>query len=135
MPSDPPPTVVALPAVACVALALVTSAPPAGAAVVFRIGTQVGRSRDVVGLERLVVHTEVLVRHEEEPEPWLAEKVAWTSDWVTPEGRAKLTAYGVAPPHPRHPGPGDGPQSCLGYLVPQIFSCRAVSPADWNFTS
>lgn len=25
---------------------------------------------------------------------------AWTSDWVTEEGRAKLEAYGVAPPQP-----------------------------------
>jgi ring-1,2-phenylacetyl-CoA epoxidase subunit PaaD len=23
---------------------------------------------------------------------------AWTSDWVTPEGRAKLAAFGIAPP-------------------------------------
>ncbi len=25
---------------------------------------------------------------------------AWTSDWITPEGRAKLRAYGIAPPGP-----------------------------------
>ena len=24
----------------------------------------------------------------------------WTSDWITAEGRAKLTAAGIAPPHP-----------------------------------
>jgi ring-1,2-phenylacetyl-CoA epoxidase subunit PaaD len=29
---------------------------------------------------------------------------AWTTDWVTDEGRAKLAAYGVAPP-----GPASGP--------------------------
>jgi ring-1,2-phenylacetyl-CoA epoxidase subunit PaaD len=23
---------------------------------------------------------------------------AWTTDWITPEGRAKLRAYGIAPP-------------------------------------
>jgi ring-1,2-phenylacetyl-CoA epoxidase subunit PaaD len=23
---------------------------------------------------------------------------AWTTDWITPEGRAKLAAYGIAPP-------------------------------------
>jgi ring-1,2-phenylacetyl-CoA epoxidase subunit PaaD len=23
---------------------------------------------------------------------------AWTTDWITPEGRAKLLAYGIAPP-------------------------------------
>lgn len=26
---------------------------------------------------------------------------AWSSDWVTPQGHAKLSAYGVAPPHHR----------------------------------
>ena len=26
---------------------------------------------------------------------------AWTTDWVTEEGRAKLEAYGIAPPQPR----------------------------------
>jgi ring-1,2-phenylacetyl-CoA epoxidase subunit PaaD len=26
---------------------------------------------------------------------------AWTTDWVTDEGRAKLEAYGIAPPQPR----------------------------------
>ena len=25
---------------------------------------------------------------------------AWTTDWITPEGRAKLHAYGIAPPMP-----------------------------------
>jgi ring-1,2-phenylacetyl-CoA epoxidase subunit PaaD len=31
---------------------------------------------------------------------------AWTTDWLTDDARAKLTAYGVAPPAPR---PADGP--------------------------
>jgi ring-1,2-phenylacetyl-CoA epoxidase subunit PaaD len=26
---------------------------------------------------------------------------AWTTDWITPAGRAKLLAYGIAPPVPR----------------------------------
>jgi ring-1,2-phenylacetyl-CoA epoxidase subunit PaaD len=26
----------------------------------------------------------------------------WTTDWITPEGRAKLTAYGIAPPEKAH---------------------------------
>ncbi|MFN3389530.1 MAG: 1,2-phenylacetyl-CoA epoxidase subunit PaaD [Allosphingosinicella sp.] len=25
----------------------------------------------------------------------------WTTDWITPEGREKLSAYGIAPPVPR----------------------------------
>ncbi|HVE54172.1 MAG TPA: phenylacetate-CoA oxygenase subunit PaaJ, partial [Ramlibacter sp.] len=24
---------------------------------------------------------------------------AWTTDWITEEGKRKLTAYGIAPPH------------------------------------
>lgn len=28
---------------------------------------------------------------------------AWTTDWITPEGRAKLRAYGIAPPGPVPP--------------------------------
>lgn len=30
---------------------------------------------------------------------------AWTTDWMTDEGRRKLAAYGVAPPAPRRAGP------------------------------
>jgi ring-1,2-phenylacetyl-CoA epoxidase subunit PaaD len=30
---------------------------------------------------------------------------AWTTDWMTDAGRAKLTAYGIAPPAPRAAGP------------------------------
>ena len=33
----------------------------------------------------------------------------WTTDWISAEGRAKLTAYGIAPPAP---WPGDGPVPC-----------------------
>jgi ring-1,2-phenylacetyl-CoA epoxidase subunit PaaD len=31
----------------------------------------------------------------------------WTSDWVTPAGRAKLAAFGIAPPHERAGAPGE----------------------------
>jgi ring-1,2-phenylacetyl-CoA epoxidase subunit PaaD len=30
---------------------------------------------------------------------------AWTSDWITPEGRRKLHAAGIAPPRPAAAGP------------------------------
>jgi ring-1,2-phenylacetyl-CoA epoxidase subunit PaaD len=30
---------------------------------------------------------------------------AWTTDWMTPEGRRKLETYGVAPPAQRRSGP------------------------------
>jgi ring-1,2-phenylacetyl-CoA epoxidase subunit PaaD len=42
---------------------------------------------------------------------------AWTSDWVTPEGRAKLTAYGVAPPPPRHSAPHSSDPVMLSLAV------------------
>jgi len=29
---------------------------------------------------------------------------AWSSDWITAEGRGKLLAAGIAPPHPAPPG-------------------------------
>lgn len=29
---------------------------------------------------------------------------AWSTDWMTPEGREKLRAYGIAPPHASHCG-------------------------------
>ena len=29
---------------------------------------------------------------------------AWTTDWITPEGRAKLRAFGIAPPDGTHSG-------------------------------
>ena len=31
---------------------------------------------------------------------------AWTTDWITPAGRAKLKQAGIAPPSPRGDGPG-----------------------------
>lgn len=32
---------------------------------------------------------------------------AWTTDWITPAGRAKLKQAGIAPPSPRGDGTGD----------------------------
>jgi ring-1,2-phenylacetyl-CoA epoxidase subunit PaaD len=43
---------------------------------------------------------------------------AWTSDWVSAEGRAKLHAYGIAPP-----GPVD-----RGAALPLRFVARAPAP-------
>jgi ring-1,2-phenylacetyl-CoA epoxidase subunit PaaD len=46
---------------------------------------------------------------------------AWTTDWLTEEGRAKLTAYGVAPPAPVTRG--DGPVALtLSVRCPQCGS-------------
>lgn len=35
---------------------------------------------------------------------------AWTTDWITPEGRAALRRYGIAPPPPR--ADPDAPVAC-----------------------
>ena len=35
----------------------------------------------------------------------VALRPAWTSDWITEEGRAKLAAAGIAPPAPAPKGP------------------------------
>jgi ring-1,2-phenylacetyl-CoA epoxidase subunit PaaD len=35
---------------------------------------------------------------------------AWTTDWITPEGRRRLEEYGIAPPNPRTNRPRSCPQ-------------------------
>jgi ring-1,2-phenylacetyl-CoA epoxidase subunit PaaD len=45
--------------------------------------------------------TDVAVRTELAP--------AWSSDWITAEGRGKLRAAGIAPPHPAPPARGPVP--------------------------
>lgn len=70
---------------------------------------------------------------------------AWTTDWLTPAGREKLTAYGIAPPVE---GPATGPvlrlfgpatavrcplcQSAHTHLVSQFGStaCKALYQCD-----
>ena len=32
---------------------------------------------------------------------------AWTTDWMTDAGKAKLAEFGIAPPNGRAPGPRD----------------------------
>lgn len=52
---------------------------------------------------------------------------AWTTDWITPEGRARLKAYGIAPPQhliDEH-GPGAGAGSTT-----QVVPIRIVRRAD-----
>jgi ring-1,2-phenylacetyl-CoA epoxidase subunit PaaD len=51
------------------------------------IEADIRRALDAAGL----VETQIVVRLDP----------AWTSDWITPEGREKLHAYGIAPPSPR----------------------------------
>lgn len=44
---------------------------------------------------------------------------AWTTDWITAEGRRKLAAYGIAPPH----------VVAAGEAVPVRFYSRSRAPA------
>ena len=47
---------------------------------------------------------------------------AWTTDWITPEGRRKLRDYGIAPP-----GPAGASASAAGAAVPMRFVPRRVA--------
>ena len=45
---------------------------------------------------------------------------AWTTDWITPEGREKLRAYGIAPP-------GSCAPSASGNVAPIRLMARNVA--------
>jgi len=53
----------------------------------FAIETSIRAALDTAGFEDVAIET-VLAP-------------AWTTDWITPEGRDKLRAYGIAPPIPK----------------------------------
>jgi len=57
---------------------------------------------------------------------------AWTTDWLTDEARAKLTAYGIAPPAPR----GEGPVPlALSVRCPQCGSLDTRESSRFGSTS
>jgi ring-1,2-phenylacetyl-CoA epoxidase subunit PaaD len=57
---------------------------------------------------------------------------AWTTDWMSAEGRAKLTAYGIAPPGPRRPGPVP---VRLTTRPPEPVACPRCGSTDTHETS
>ena len=60
---------------------------------------------------------------------------AWTTDWMTESGRAKLAAYGVAPPAPRRPS-DDGPVALtLSVRCPQCGSLDTRESSRFGSTS
>ena len=65
----------------------------------------------------------------------------WTSDWITPEGRRKLAAAGIAPPHPavRRPAGGPVPLSLTGrprrVPCPRCGSARTRETAAFGATA
>ena len=58
---------------------------------------------------------------------------AWTTDWLTDEARAKLTAYGIAPPAPR--GDGDPVPLALSVRCPQCGSPDTRESSRFGSTS
>lgn len=67
---------------------------------------------------------------------------AWTTDWMTDEGRAKLEAFGIAPPPaaPADGGPvpvalGRKPQADTGPRCPQCHSARTEVVSEFGSTA
>lgn len=59
---------------------------------------------------------------------------AWTTDWMTPEARAKLSAYGVAPPVPR-PRSGEPVPIQLSVRCPQCGSLDTQESSRFGSTA
>jgi ring-1,2-phenylacetyl-CoA epoxidase subunit PaaD len=59
----------------------------------------------------------------------------WTSDWITPEGRRKLAAAGIAPPHPATRVPAGGPVPLRLTAGPRPVPCPRCGSADTRQTS
>jgi len=57
---------------------------------------------------------------------------AWTTDWMTDEGRRALSAYGIAPPSPRRGGPVP---LALSVRCPQCGSPRTRETSRFGSTA
>ena len=58
---------------------------------------------------------------------------AWTTDWITPAGRSKLAAAGIAPPHPAVSRGGPVPLNLT--VAPGTVTCPRCGSADTRETS
>ncbi|GAA4799980.1 phenylacetate-CoA oxygenase subunit PaaJ [Streptomyces ziwulingensis] len=58
----------------------------------------------------------------------------WTTDWITPEGRRKLAAHGIAPPGPA-PRPAPGPVPLLLSETRRAVPCPRCGAPDTEETS
>lgn len=72
-------------------------------------------------------HTEVQVRTSLQP--------AWTTDWMTAEGKAKLEQFGIAPPSGKAPAPGEPVALTLSVRCPQCGSFRTREMTRFGSTS
>jgi ring-1,2-phenylacetyl-CoA epoxidase subunit PaaD len=59
----------------------------------------------------------------------------WTSDWITPEGRRKLAAAGIAPPRPAGRRPDGGPVPLRLTAGPRPAACPRCGSARTRETS
>jgi ring-1,2-phenylacetyl-CoA epoxidase subunit PaaD len=59
----------------------------------------------------------------------------WTSDWITAEGRRKLAAAGIAPPHPAGPRAAGGPVPLRLTARPRPVPCPRCGSAQTRQTS
>jgi ring-1,2-phenylacetyl-CoA epoxidase subunit PaaD len=55
---------------------------------------------------------------------WRVLSPAWTTDWITPEGRRKLAAGGIAPPSSAAAGAGAGAGNTATFSQPVAFVVR-----------
>lgn len=75
---------------------------------------------------------EVLARHGADGDVVTTHSPAWTTDWMSAEGRAKLRAYGIAPPRPAETAVtiGSEPVSC-----PQCRSTNTERISEFGSTA
>ncbi|HYZ52930.1 MAG TPA: 1,2-phenylacetyl-CoA epoxidase subunit PaaD [Streptosporangiaceae bacterium] len=60
---------------------------------------------------------------------------AWSSDWITAEGRRKLAAAGIAPPNPATRRPPGGPVPLTLTAAPRPVTCPRCGSARTRETS
>lgn len=81
---------------------------------------------DVAGSLKAAGFAEVRIRTVLDP--------PWTSDWITEEGRRKLSEYGIAPPGPAQHH-GSGPVPLVLSPTQRVLHCPHCGSADTEETS
>jgi ring-1,2-phenylacetyl-CoA epoxidase subunit PaaD len=59
---------------------------------------------------------------------------AWTSDWITPEGRRKLDAYGIVPPAPATASSWRSSTAAIRPACPRCRSARTETISEFGST-